>query len=266
MTVPVELKVVLPLVVKPTVLTVPIAKPELPTNETVPVLPAKVVMALVPVVKVKTPLVPNNSNAVAAIFWDCVTVPVELNVVFPLVVNPTVLTVPIAKPLFSRKETVPVLPAKVVMALPVLVKVYAPFVPRSSRPVAVIAADWVTEPVELKVVLPLVVKPTVFTVPIAKPELPAKETVPVLPANAVIVLPVLVNVNTPAVPSNSRPAAVMAADWVTVPVELKVVLPLVVKPVALPMVPIAKPLFSTNDTVPVLPAKVVIAFEVLVKV
>ena len=32
-------------------------------------------------------------------------------------------TVPIAKPLFSKKEIVPVLPAKVVMTLPVLVKV-----------------------------------------------------------------------------------------------------------------------------------------------
>ena len=41
----------------------------------------------------------------------------------PVVVKPIVLTVPIVKPLFSRKDTVPVLPAKVVMALEVLVKV-----------------------------------------------------------------------------------------------------------------------------------------------
>ena len=54
---------------------------------------------------------------------DCVTVPVELKVKLVLAVKPAVLTVPMAKPLFSRKETVPVLPAKVVMALPVLVKV-----------------------------------------------------------------------------------------------------------------------------------------------
>ena len=70
----------------------------------------------------------------------------------------------------------------------------------------------------------------------------------------------------PPVPSNSSPAAVIAADWVTMPVELKVVLPLVVKPTVLLMVPIAKPEFSTKETVPVLPAKVVIALEVLVKV
>ena len=57
--------------------------------------------------------------------------------------------------------------------------------------------------------------------------------------------------------------------WVTVPVELKVRLPLVVMPtleIAVPTVPIAKPEFSRNDTVPVLPAKVVIALPVLVKV
>ena len=40
-----------------------------------------------------------------------------------LAVKPAVLTVPMAKPLFSTNETVPVLPAKVVIALPVLVKV-----------------------------------------------------------------------------------------------------------------------------------------------
>ena len=65
---PVELKVVLPLVVKPAVLTVPIAKPPLSAKETVPVLPAKVVTALVPVVRVKIPLAPNSSNPAAAIF------------------------------------------------------------------------------------------------------------------------------------------------------------------------------------------------------
>ena len=51
-------------------------------------------------------------------------VPVVLRVVLPEVVNPAVpLMVPIAKPLFPKKETVPVLAAKVVMALEVLVKV-----------------------------------------------------------------------------------------------------------------------------------------------
>ena len=49
--------------------------------------------------------------------------PVVLKVVLPVVVKPTVLTVPIAKPEFSKNDTVPVLPAKVVIALEVLVKV-----------------------------------------------------------------------------------------------------------------------------------------------
>ena len=50
------------------------------------------------------------------------------------------------------------------------------------------------------------------------------------------------------------------------PVELKVALPLVVKPAVPLIVPIAKPLFSKKETVPVLPAKVVMALEVFVKV
>ena len=50
--------------------------------------------------------------------------PVLDNVIAPLVVNPAVeLTVPTAKPLFSKKEITPVAPAKVVMAFEVLVKV-----------------------------------------------------------------------------------------------------------------------------------------------
>ncbi|BEI37600.1 hypothetical protein PHIN7_13240 [Polynucleobacter sp. HIN7] len=55
--------------------------------------------------------------------WLCVTLPVLLKVKLPVVVRPTVLTVPIAKPEFSVNDTVPVLPAKVVMALLVLVSV-----------------------------------------------------------------------------------------------------------------------------------------------
>ena len=66
---------------------------------------------------------PNNSKPVAAIACDCVTVPVEFNVVLPVVVKPTVFTVPIAKPEFSTIETTPVLPARVVIALLVLVRV-----------------------------------------------------------------------------------------------------------------------------------------------
>ena len=66
---------------------------------------------------------PNNSKPVAAIACDCVTVAVLLKVILPEVVNPTVFTVPITKPEFSTSDTTPVLPAKVVIALPVLVMV-----------------------------------------------------------------------------------------------------------------------------------------------
>jgi len=51
-----------------------------------------------------------------------------------------------------------------------------------------------------------------------------------------------------------------------VPVELKVVLTVVVKPLVLPTVPISNPEFSVNDTVPVLPASLVIALALSVKV
>ena len=69
------------------------------------------------------PLVPNNTKLGVLMRLDCVTVPVELRVKLVAAVKPAVLTVPIAKPEFSTKDTVPVLPAKVVIALPVLVKV-----------------------------------------------------------------------------------------------------------------------------------------------
>ena len=83
-------------------------------------------------------------------------VPVE-RVVFPVVVKPAeVLTVPMvngASPgtvaVSSRKLTAPVLPARVVMALPVLVRVYEPK-PSNSNPEAVTAAVWVTTPPELR--------------------------------------------------------------------------------------------------------------------
>ena len=66
--------------------------------------------------------------------------------------------------------------------------------PKSSRPAAAIRFDWVTVPVELNVVLPEVVRPTVFTEPIAKPEFSTSETTPVLPAKVVIALSVFVKV------------------------------------------------------------------------
>ena len=49
--------------------------------------------------------------------------PVLLKLKLPVVVIPTVLTVPTVKPEFSTNDTAPVLPAKVVIALPVLVMV-----------------------------------------------------------------------------------------------------------------------------------------------
>ena len=70
---------------------------------------------------------PSNSKPLALIKLLCVTVPMLLNVRLPVVVMPTldvtVPTVPMAKPLLSKNDTVPVLPAKVVMALAVSVKV-----------------------------------------------------------------------------------------------------------------------------------------------
>ena len=125
---------------------------------------------------------------------DWVTVPVEFNVTLVLAVNPTVFTVPISKPLFSKKDTVPVLPAKVVMALPVLVKVYVPPVPRSSRLVTVNAWAWVTVPVELNVKVVAVTPLVELTAPIAKPLFSKKDTVPVLPAKVVMALEVFVKV------------------------------------------------------------------------
>ncbi len=184
----------MPVVVNPTVFTVPIAKPEFSTRLTTPVSPAKVVMALPIFVKVKVPPRPKSSRPGAVMACDSVTVSVVERVVFPLVVNPTVLTVPIAKPLFSTRLTTPVSPAKIVMALPVLVRVKVPPKPRSSRPGAVMACDSVTVPVVERVVFPLVVKPTVLTVPIAKPLFSTRLTTPVLPAKVVIALPVLVKV------------------------------------------------------------------------
>ena len=60
--------------------------------------------------------------------------PVLDNTSAPLVVNPVVdPTVPTAKPLFSKKEIVPVLAANVVMALEVFVKVYAPPLPKGNK-------------------------------------------------------------------------------------------------------------------------------------
>ena len=94
------------------------------------------------------------------------------------------------------------------LAEPVLVRVYVPL-PKSSNPDAATFCDWVTVPAELRVVLPVVVRPTVFTVPIAKPLFSRKETVPVVPAKVLIALEVLVNTYVAPVPNNSRPAALI---------------------------------------------------------
>ncbi len=87
-----------------------------------PVLPASTGIVLVSRARLKAPPVPSNSRPAAARFCVCVTVPVVDKVVLPLVVTPTVLRVPITKPLFSRKLSTPVLAARVVMALATLLK------------------------------------------------------------------------------------------------------------------------------------------------
>ena len=69
----------------------------------------------------------------------------------------------------------------------------------------------VTAAVEFSVVLPDVVKPTVFTVSIAKAALLVRLTVPVLPASFLMSLPVLLSACVALAPSNSKPAALMAA-------------------------------------------------------
>ena len=87
-----------------------------------------------------------------------------------MVVRPTVLTVPMVNgvvPVWSRKLTAPVLPARVVMALPVLVRVKDPPGPKSSSPVAARSWDWVTTPVDCRVIFTAEVSPTVLTVPMA---------------------------------------------------------------------------------------------------
>ena len=58
----------------------PIAKPEFSTNDTTPVLPAKVVIALSTFVKVKVAPAPKSSNPSAVIPAACVTVPNECKV------------------------------------------------------------------------------------------------------------------------------------------------------------------------------------------
>ena len=136
---PVLLKLRLSVVVIPTLLTVPTVKPEFSKKVIVPVFAAKVVMALPVFVNVYTPPVPSSSRPDAETFSVCVTVAVLLSVVLPEVVKPIVLTVAITNPEFSTKETVPVLPASVVIAVLALVNVCVPPAPNSSRPAATIA-------------------------------------------------------------------------------------------------------------------------------
>ena len=106
----------------------------------------------------------------------------------------TLFTEPIAKPLFSTKSTVPVFAANVVMAFEVLVRVYVPPVPASSRLVAASACDCVTVPVDDRYALVAVRPLTLFTEPIAKPLFSTKFTVPVLAASVVMAFEVLVRV------------------------------------------------------------------------
>ncbi len=113
----------LPAVVIPTVFTVPTTNGPAVCTLAVPVLPARTGMVLVSRVRAKLPPVPSSSSPAVARSWVWVTAPVVARVRLPLVVSPVLLTLPISKPEFSRNATVPVLPARVVMVLPVLFKV-----------------------------------------------------------------------------------------------------------------------------------------------
>jgi hypothetical protein len=110
--------------------------------------------------------------------------------------------------------------------------------------------------------------PTALTVPTVKPEFSRKLNDPVFAASVVMLLLVFVSVYAPVEPSSSRPVALIRLLCVTLPVELKVRLPVVVSPtldVTVPTVPIANPEFSRNETEPVEPASVVIAFALSVR-
>ena len=153
--------------------------------------------------------VPNNSRPEAATFCDWVTVPVELNVVLPVVVKPAVFTVPIAKPEFSKNDTVPVLPAKVVIALAVSVKVKVPPVPSNSRPKAVIPA-----PLSC-VTVPAVFKVRMFVVPLVPP---STETAPVNCMPPLLELPALISLS---VSLNVYAAAVILPVPDALPIVIK---------------------------------------------
>ena len=227
--------------VRPAVFTVPMAKPVVSWNETVPVLPASVVIGLSEVFSVNVPPAPSNSRPAALITADCVTVPpADSSVMFPVAVAPAT-----AKPVSSLNESaasVVLFASSVVTALFCVPNVNVPPVPSSVSVGVVIAADCVTVPVDESVAAVVAVSPAVFTVPIAKPVLSWNETVPVLPASVVIALFCVFSVNVPPVPSNSRPAALITADCVTVPVVDNVMLPVAVAPAT------AKPLSSRNDS------------------
>ena len=92
--------------------------------------------------------------------------------IFTAEVSPTVLTVPIAYPVLSKKLTFPVtLPAKVVIALFNVPKAKLP-APNNSSPGAVMIPLWVTAAPAFRVKLPVAV-----VVPIRKPFTSFKEIV-----------------------------------------------------------------------------------------
>ena len=117
--------------------------------------------------------------------------PVELSVVLPVVVNPAVLTVPIVQlALLFVRFTDPVLPATVAIELPLFVSVYVPPVPNSSRPALLINAVWVTVPVVVMVVFPVVVRPPLLIVSIDQfAALLVRLTEPVEPASKDMLFP-----------------------------------------------------------------------------
>ena len=69
-------------------------------NETVPVLPASVVIALFCVFRVCVPPAPSSSRPAAVITPDCVTVPVEDSVTLPVAFVPAT-----SKPVLSCRDT-----------------------------------------------------------------------------------------------------------------------------------------------------------------
>ena len=132
------------------------------------------------------PPAPSSSSPAAASSWDCVIAPADVSWMSPVVVRPTVPTVPMSNPVPSLNRTFPVvLPASVAISLPASVSVTSP-APRSSSPapVTVSPATCVTAAPALSVRIPA-------------PTLTASSITSVAPTCRVALFPA---VTTPAVP------------------------------------------------------------------